>query len=99
MSDKKPVAAVARDIATILPIETCVFDQAERPNLRVDDHRGCKAREDYLMELSRVLGRTVNTSKELTVSDFRKFMEMTETKAPANSDDPFADLPDIKEAM
>ena len=42
---------VARDIATILPIETCVFDQAERPNLRIDDHRGCKAREDYLANL------------------------------------------------
>ena len=43
--------AVARDIATILPIETCVFDQAERPNLHIDDHRGCKAREDYLANL------------------------------------------------
>lgn len=59
---------------------------------------GCKAREDYLMELSRVLGRTVNTSKELAVADFRKFMEATEGTAQ-NSDDPFADLPDIKEAM
>ena len=42
---------VARDIATILPIDKCVFDQAERPNLHVDDHRGCKAREDYLANL------------------------------------------------
>ena len=58
---------------------------------------GCKAREDYLMELSRVLGRTVNTSKELTVSDFRRFMEMTENKA-MNSDDPFESLPDYQEA-
>lgn len=43
--------ATARDIATILPIETCVFDQADRPNLQIDDHRGCKAREDYLANL------------------------------------------------
>ncbi len=42
---------VARDIATILPIQTCVFDQAERPNLQVDDHRGCKLREEYLANL------------------------------------------------
>ena len=43
--------SAARDIATILPIDTCVFDRAERPNLRIDDHRGCKAREDYLANL------------------------------------------------
>ena len=42
---------VARDIATHLPIDTCVFDQTDRPNLRVDDHRGCKTREDYLANL------------------------------------------------
>ena len=42
---------VARDIATILPIDTCVFDRAERPNLVVDDHRGLKGREDYLANL------------------------------------------------
>jgi len=58
---------------------------------------GCKAREDYLMELSSVLGRTVQTSKELTVSDFHKFMEATEGSA-MNSDDPFESLPDYQEA-
>ena len=42
---------VARDIATVLPIETCVFDQGDRPNLIVDDRRGLKAREDYLANL------------------------------------------------
>ena len=41
----------ARDIATILPLETCVFDAAERPNLAIDDQRGLKAREDYLANL------------------------------------------------
>ncbi len=42
---------VARDIATVLPIETCVFDPADRPNLVVDDRRGSKAREDCLANL------------------------------------------------
>ena len=42
---------VARDIATVLPISTCVFDPADRPNLHIDDHRGCKSREDYLANL------------------------------------------------
>ena len=42
---------VARDIATQLPIETCVFDQTDRPNLYIDDRRGSKAREDYLANL------------------------------------------------
>ena len=43
--------AVARDIATILPLDACVFDQAERPNLRIDDRRGLKTREDYVANL------------------------------------------------
>lgn len=73
-------------------------DQQRKALMARLNELGCKAREDYLMELSRVLGRTVNTSKELTTSDFRKFMEATENKA-MNSDDPFADLPDMKEAM
>lgn len=42
---------VARDIATVLPIQTCIFDRAERPNLEIDDHRGMKAREEYLANL------------------------------------------------
>ena len=42
---------IAREIATILPLDDCVFDGAERPNLILDDHRGCKVREDYLANL------------------------------------------------
>ena len=42
---------VARDIATSLPLQTCVFDRSERPNLHVDDCRGMKSREDYLANL------------------------------------------------
>jgi len=44
-------SAVACDIARILPLETCVYDQTERPNLVVDDQRGLKSRDDYLANL------------------------------------------------
>ena len=82
--------------------------EAENPDKLSDQQRkalmarlnemGCKAREDYLMELSRVLGKTVETSKALTVADFRRFMEATEPGAPAAGDDPFANIPDYQEA-
>ncbi|HAM14461.1 MAG TPA: single-stranded-DNA-specific exonuclease RecJ [Eggerthellaceae bacterium] len=42
---------VARDIATALPLSTCVFDRTDRPNLEVDDRRGLKTRESYLANL------------------------------------------------
>lgn len=44
-------SAVACDIARILPLETCVYDQHERTNLVLDDRRGCKKRDDYLANL------------------------------------------------
>jgi len=50
---------IARDIANVLPIETCVFDTTERLNLVVDDRRGLKAREDYLANLVAAGGKTV----------------------------------------
>ena len=40
-----------RAISPHLPIETCVFDQSERPNLIIDDRRGMKTRDDYLANL------------------------------------------------
>ena len=42
---------VARDIATTLPIDVCVYDQTARPNLKIDDRRGVKSRDDYLANL------------------------------------------------
>ena len=56
---------------------------------------GCKAREDYLVELSNVLGRTVETSKSLTVAEFKKFMDATAPQPVENGNDPFADIPDM----
>ena len=44
-------SAVACDIARILPLETCIYDQADRPNLAIDDRRGLKSRDDYLANL------------------------------------------------
>lgn len=44
-------SVIACDIASTLPIEMCVFDQSERPNLVVDDRRGLKSRDDYLANL------------------------------------------------
>ena len=44
-------SAVACDIARILPLSTCVYDQSERPNLVIDDQRGLKSRDDYLANL------------------------------------------------
>ena len=44
-------SSIARDIASSLPIETCIYDQAERPNLLIDDRRRLKSRDDYLANL------------------------------------------------
>ena len=50
---------------------------------------GCREREDYLVELSKALGRTVETSKSLTVDEFHRFMQATEPQFPADNDNPF----------
>ena len=50
---------VARDIASILPIEACVFDRTARTNLVIDDRRGMRAREDYLAKLVATGEKTV----------------------------------------
>lgn len=42
---------VADDILTALPIDSCVCDDAGRPNLQVDDQRNLKNRDDYLANL------------------------------------------------
>ncbi len=42
---------VADDILAALPIDSCVCDDAGRPNLQVDDQRNLKNRDDYLANL------------------------------------------------
>jgi hypothetical protein len=39
---------------------------------------GYEAKEDCLIKLSEVLGRTVNSRKDLTIAEFHKFMAATE---------------------
>lgn len=54
---------------------------------------GCRQREDYLRELSNILGRQVQTSKELTVEEFTRFMRETEMndmpEVTSQTDNPF----------
>lgn len=51
--------AIAGDILATLPIDACVFDDADRPNLRLDDQRNLKNRDDYLANLVAGGGKTV----------------------------------------
>ena len=51
--------AVADDIRAALPIDVCVCDDASRPNLRLDDQRNLKSRDDYLANLVAGGGKTV----------------------------------------
>ena len=50
---------VADDIRAALPIDVCVCDDASRPNLRLDDQRNLKSRDDYLANLVAGGGKTV----------------------------------------
>jgi hypothetical protein len=49
--------------------------------------RGVPEREDYLVDVSHVIGRHIDSCKSLTVAEFRKYMQVTEP-VPA-TDNPF----------
>jgi hypothetical protein len=51
---------------------------------------GCKDRADYLMKLSEVLGRTVESSKTLTLAEYHTFMKATEPEEEEYDIDPDA---------
>ena len=53
---------------------------------------GCKKQEEYLAEVSAILGRTIQTSNEITTDDFTNIMKATE---PPAQEDPYADIPDM----
>ena len=53
---------------------------------------GCRKQEEYLAEVSAIIGRTIQTSNEVTIDDFNKIMQATEPPAP---EDPYADIPDM----
>jgi hypothetical protein len=53
---------------------------------------GCKKQEEYLAEVSAILGRNIQTSNEITQDDFQTIMKATEPPAPV---DDYADVPDL----
>lgn len=53
---------------------------------------GCKKQEEYLAEVSSILGRSIQTSNEITQDDFQTIMKATEPPAPV---DDYADVPDL----
>lgn len=75
---------VAADILTALPIDVCVCDDAERPNLQVDDQRNLKNREDYLANLVAGGGKTVIfvNSREQSVVLARQLRKRVPQLAP-----------------
>jgi single-stranded-DNA-specific exonuclease len=75
---------VARDIASILPIDVCVFDRTRRTNLVIDDRRSMKAREDYLAQLVASGEKTVVyvNSRERSVSMARLLRSKVSQLAP-----------------
>lgn len=46
-ADDEVAAAICRE----LPIDAAIYDEADRPNLQVDDRRGLRNRDDYLANL------------------------------------------------
>ena len=75
---------VARDIASILPIDVCVFDKTQRTNLEIDDRRSMKAREDYLAQLVATGEKTIVyvSSREKSVAIARTLRSKVVQLAP-----------------
>ncbi len=51
--------AVCEDIRRELPVQACVFDRTDRPNLTVNDQRNLRNRDDYLVNLVASGAKTV----------------------------------------
>ena len=58
---------------------------------------GCSKSEEYLAEVSAILGRNIQTSNELTTDDFAIIMRATEPPAPVD-DIPFGDFEEAANA-
>ncbi|HIT46184.1 MAG TPA: single-stranded-DNA-specific exonuclease RecJ [Candidatus Aphodovivens excrementavium] len=76
--------AVAQDITATLPIDACVYDDADRPNLHLDDQRNLKNRDDYLANLIAGGGKTVVfvNSREQSVTLARQLRKRVPQLAP-----------------
>ena len=77
-------ASIADDIRAALPIDSCVLDDAVRPNLYVDDQRNLKNREGYLANLVAGGGKTLVfvNSREQSVVLARRLRKRVPQLAP-----------------
>lgn len=75
---------VARDIMQVLPITRCVFDDASRKNLLIDDQRNIRNRDDYLANIVASGEKTVVyvNSREQSVSLARMLRRKVPQLAP-----------------
>ena len=60
---------------------------------------GCTKREEYLAEISAIIGRDIQSSDEVTTDDYPKIVANEPQNGLQNGDDPFAEIPDYEEAM
>lgn len=75
---------IAQAIKRELPIDVCVFDSADRPNLRLDDQRNLRNRDDYLANLVASGEKTVIyvNSREQSVAVARNLRKRVPQLAP-----------------
>ena len=75
---------IAQDIRAALPLSACVFDDAVRGNLNVDDRRNLKNRDDYLANLIAGGEKTVIyvNSREQSVAVARTLRKRVPQMAP-----------------
>ena len=75
---------IAAAIRSVLPIEELVLDDADRPNLGIDDRRNLKNRDDYLANLVAGGGKTVVyvNSREQSVAVARALRKRVPQIAP-----------------
>ncbi|MDO4182005.1 MAG: single-stranded-DNA-specific exonuclease RecJ [Coriobacteriia bacterium] len=75
---------VAKEILDILPIDKCVFDQASRENLIIDDQRNLRNKDDYLANLVATGEKTVVyvNSREQSVAVARSLRRRVPHIAP-----------------
>lgn len=79
-ADDDVAAAIKRE----LPIQACVYDAADRPNLRLDDRRNLPSRDNYLANLVATGEKTVVfvNSREQSVAVARSLRKHAPQVAP-----------------
>ena len=79
-ADDEAAAAIERE----LPLDACVLDETDRPNLQVDDQRNLRNRDDYLANLVATGEKTVVyvNSREQSVTVARALRKRVPQAAP-----------------